>query len=244
MKRLRVADWMSTPAIVAAPTLSLAEAQQLMDRRHVRRLPVVEHGRLIGIVTRSDLRAAQPSETSLSMYEWRALLEKLTIAETMTPAPLTIDPAASVTAAAQLMLTHKISGLPVVGGGRVVGVITESDLFRLLIAELLGVERADTAREALVCHHCGTVLHGRSFAQIGPDDTCWSCHYHLRRCENCRHFDSIMCVLGRAERFAPVPGQHCDAFAYIPPHTIHEPSLAIHARHARRAPRRRRRSLR
>lgn len=220
MKRLRVADWMSTPAIVAAPTLSLAAAQQLMDRRHVRRLPVVDAGRLVGIVTRSDLRAAQPSETTLSVYEWRALLEKLTVAETMTAAPLTVEPAAPVTDAAQLMLTHKISGLPVVRAGQVVGVITESDLFRLLIAELLGVDRIDTAREALVCHHCGAVLHGRSFQHIAPEDTCWSCHYHLRRCENCRHFDGIMCVLGRPERHDPIPGQRCSAFDYIPPHTV------------------------
>lgn len=142
-----VADWMSTPPIVIAPTLRLAEAQRLMERRRVRRLPVIEDGRLVGIVTWGDLRAAGPSAaTTLSVHEWRALLEQATVAECMTRDPIVIAPDASVLYAARQMLLHKISGLPVVEEGRVVGVITESDLFRLLIAESAGADSADARR--------------------------------------------------------------------------------------------------
>jgi CBS domain-containing protein len=108
---------------------------------------VVEDGRLVGIVTRGDLRAAGPSDAStLSIYEWRALLEHATVADCMTCDPIAIAPDAPVLYAAQQMLLRKISGLPVVEDGRVVGVITESDLFRLLIAESAGADAADARR--------------------------------------------------------------------------------------------------
>jgi predicted transcriptional regulator len=142
-----VADWMSTPPIVAASTLTLAEAQHLMEQRHVRRLPVVEDDQLVGIVTWGDLRAAWPSAaTTLSAYEWRALLERATIAECMTHHPITVAADTPILDAAQRMLDHKIGGLPVVDDGRVIGVITESDLFRLLIAESVGADTIDARR--------------------------------------------------------------------------------------------------
>ena len=96
MHTYRVADWMTTPPIVVAPTLTLAQAQRLMQQRHVRRLPVVKDGRLMGIVTLGDLRAAGPSAaSSLSVHEWRALLEQATVAECMTRDPIAIAPDAT-----------------------------------------------------------------------------------------------------------------------------------------------------
>jgi len=217
MRKYHVADWMSTPPILVRSTTTLADAQRIMEHRKVRRLPVVEDGRLVGIVSWGDLRAAAPSAaTTLSVYEWRALLEQATIAECMTHDPVTIEPYVSVLEAAQRMLAHKIGGLPVVQDGRVVGVITESDLFRLLIADATGTEEHASGREVLACGHCGALLRGRSFATLGPDDMCWQCHYHLHRCENCRYFDRIACMLARAERHEPIPGQLCPAFAYLP----------------------------
>jgi CBS domain-containing protein len=138
---------MATPPIVIAPTVTLAQAQRLMEQHRVRRLPVVKDGQLVGIVTSGDLRAAGPSAAStLSVYEWRALLEHATVAECMTREPIAIAPDAPVLYAARQMLLHKISGLPVVENGHVVGVITESDLFRLLIAESAGAASGDARR--------------------------------------------------------------------------------------------------
>jgi CBS domain-containing protein len=217
MREYQVADWMSTPPIMIVPTLSLAEAQQLMEQRHIHRLPVAEQGRLIGILSWGDLRAAQPSSAAtFSAFEWRALLDQVTVASCMTRDPVAIAPDATTLEAAQKMLEHKIGGLPVVDGGRVVGVITESDLFRLMIADASGEAHADPSRPALVCQHCGAIIRGRSLTTIGPNDECWRCHYHLQRCENCRFFDGVGCLLGRPARHEVVPGRRCSVFTYLP----------------------------
>ncbi len=147
MRQHNVTEWMSTPPVIIAPSTSLEAAQRLMQQQHVRRLPVVADGHLIGIITWGDLRAAQPSAaTTLSVYEWRALLDKVTVAACMTRDPLTAAPDMSVLEAARLMLDHKVSGLPVVADGKVVGVLTESDLFRLLLSESSAAERNDRNR--------------------------------------------------------------------------------------------------
>ncbi len=111
MHQQYVAEWMSTPPVVIAPSMSLEAAQRLMQQRHVRRLPIVANGQLIGIITWGDLRAAQPSAaTTLSIYEWRALLDKVTVAACMTRDPLTIAPDAPVLEAAQLILSTRSAG--------------------------------------------------------------------------------------------------------------------------------------
>ena len=230
MHTYRIAEWMSSPPIVVTTATTLADAQHMMEQRHVRRLLVVQSGRLVGIVTWGDLRAAWPSAaTTLSTHEWRVLLEQATVAECMSRDPITVAPDTSVLEAAQIMLAHKIGGLPVMAGGEVVGVITESDLLRLLIAEATEAEHADPSREVVICQHCGTVLRGRSLAAIGSDDACWHCHYHLHRCENCRYFDSVGCMLDRPDRHTAIPGQQCQAFAYRSAQAVHaghdEPAL-------------------
>ncbi|MCU0493107.1 MAG: CBS domain-containing protein [Chloroflexaceae bacterium] len=218
MKRYRVVDWMSAPAVVIPSSCPLATAHDVMEQRHIRRLPVVDDGELVGMVTVSDLRAALPSTaTTLSVYEEAGLVERIPVAECMTRRPQTVAPDTPVLEAARQMLQHKIGALPVVANGRVIGIITESDLFRLLVADLSDVQPEDTRHVAVVCGHCGTVLRGHSPANLGPDDTCWHCHYHLHRCQNCQHFDGVACMLNRDDQLAPVPGQHCPAFSYTPP---------------------------
>jgi CBS domain-containing protein len=105
--------------------------------------------------------------------------------------------------------------LPVVADGHVAGVITESDLFRLLIADTAGTESGGDGRAVLKCGHCGALLRRRTFETIGADDMCWRCHYHLHRCESCRYFDGIACMLDRPDRHTAVPGQHCQGFALL-----------------------------
>ncbi|HET9495853.1 MAG TPA: CBS domain-containing protein, partial [Chloroflexia bacterium] len=107
----------------------------MMMQKSIRRLPVVDHGRLVGIVTLGDLREARPSPaTSLSIYELNYLLAKLTVGQVMTHNPLTVSPHTPIPTAARIMLEHKVSGLPVVDEDkRPVGIITESDIFRMLI---------------------------------------------------------------------------------------------------------------
>jgi CBS domain-containing protein len=134
MQTSLVRDWMTPDPVTAPPTMSLPDALQLMQQHNIRRLPVVEHGKLIGIVTRGDLRGAQPSQvTSLSVFELHYLIGRVTLNEIMTRNPLTVTDTTTIQDTARLMLQRKISGLPVVKDGRLVGIITESDIFRLVV---------------------------------------------------------------------------------------------------------------
>lgn len=136
VRRRMVKDWMTSDPIIIDPRTTLPEAARLMKECSIRRLPVVENGRLVGIVTLGDIREASPSNaTSLSIYELNYLLSRLTIGEVMTREPISITSDTSIEAAARLMLERKIGGLPVVDAGKVVGIITESDIFRLLVTE-------------------------------------------------------------------------------------------------------------
>jgi acetoin utilization protein AcuB len=136
MKNNLVRDWMTLNPITVDPKTTLPEAHKLMKERRIRRLPVVDRGHLIGIVTLGDVRDAEPSDaTTLSIFELHYLLAKLTIGEIMTREPITIRPEATIREAARIILQHKISGLPVMEDGKLVGIITESDIFRVLVQE-------------------------------------------------------------------------------------------------------------
>lgn len=129
-----VKDWMSRDVLTVDPKTPIAEAHRLMKERKVRRLPVVRDGQLVGIVTLGDVREASPSSaTSLSIWELNYLWAQLTVDRVMKAPVVKISPDATILEAARLMLEHKISGLPVVEGSKLVGIITESDIFRMLV---------------------------------------------------------------------------------------------------------------
>src|SRR5215213_7152629 len=112
-----VGAWMTTPVKVVHKDTPVLDAYNLMIRLGIRRLPVVAGEGLIGIVTIGELREARPSPaTSLSIYELNYLLAKLTVGQVMTHHPLTVTPQTTIRAAAGLMLTRKVGGLPVVDG--------------------------------------------------------------------------------------------------------------------------------
>ena len=137
MKQELVQDWMTREIITIAPETSLKEAHDIMTKKSIRRLPVVLHGKVLGIVTLGDIRGAEPSRaSSLSVWEMKDLLANLKISEIMTRNPATIQQTASIGEAAQIMLEKKFSGLPVVDEeNHLVGIITESDIFRLVVSE-------------------------------------------------------------------------------------------------------------
>jgi CBS domain-containing protein len=128
-----VRNWMTPNPITITPQTTLPEAHRFMDEHNVRRLPVINKGKLVGIVTRGDIREAQASTaTTLSVYELNYLLDRIPAKEFMAYEPITISPDATIGEAARLMLQHKIGGLPVVENGELVGIITETDFCRLL----------------------------------------------------------------------------------------------------------------
>lgn len=130
----QVREWMSADPITVPKNYPIMEAHELMRERKIRRLPVVEDGRLVGILTLGDVRGAEPSEaTSLSIYELNYLLSRLTVDRVMTHPVITVDHETTVDVAARMMLENKIAGLPVMDGERLVGIITESDIFRMVV---------------------------------------------------------------------------------------------------------------
>ena len=145
MEKTRVRDIMTSPAIVITPDTSVPAASALMREHAVRHLPVVEHGRLVGIVSRGDLREASISASAnADTYEFNFLLNRLPVARLMTRKVFTITPDAPIVHAVELMTDQKVAGLPVVEpDGSVTGIVTESDLLKMLARKLR--ESADSA---------------------------------------------------------------------------------------------------
>ena len=134
MKDQLVQDWMTRDPITVTGDTTLPYAHRLMQDNNIRRLPVVDEGVLVGIITLGDVREAEPSDaTSLSIFELNYLLAKLPVSDVMTSDLITVTPITTIARAAQLMLEHKVGGLPVVDRGKLVGIITESDIFRMLV---------------------------------------------------------------------------------------------------------------
>jgi acetoin utilization protein AcuB len=134
-----VRERMSADPITILAGTSITDALRIMRQNQVRRLPVLDdQGALVGLVSEMDLLYASPSPaTSLSIYEMHYMLTRLEVEEVMTTDLVTVTPEALLEEAARLMADNKIGGLPVVEDGRLVGIITETDIFKVFL-ELLG----------------------------------------------------------------------------------------------------------
>jgi acetoin utilization protein AcuB len=139
-----VRDRMTTPPITMDVRGSIAEAHGLMRHYDIRRVPVLQKGRLVGIVSWTDLMRALPSPASLlGAQETPGLLLRASVKEIMTPNPITVSPNQPIEQAALVMRQEKIGGLPVVEDGALIGVITESDIFQAFV-DLTGVREPGT----------------------------------------------------------------------------------------------------
>lgn len=130
-----VRDWMSRDVLTVSPDTPAVEAGHILVEHSIRRLPVVEDGRLVGIVTYDDIRGARPSAAARTVDELELayLLANLPISEVMTRDPVTVSADETIGRAADAMLANEVGGVPVVDrDGRLVGLITESDIFRLV----------------------------------------------------------------------------------------------------------------
>lgn len=137
-----VKRWMSKQVISIDSNDSMNDAMDLLKEHDIKMLPVMEKGKLVGIVTDRDLKKASASDaTSLDIHELLYLISKIKIKEIMTKNPITVPEDYTVEETAEVLLKHKISGVPVVDPyGDIVGTITQNDLFRIIIS-LTGVER-------------------------------------------------------------------------------------------------------
>jgi len=137
-----VGERMTRNPVTILETASIDDGIHLMRERRVRRLPVLDSsGKMVGIVSDKDLLHAAPSPaTSLSVYELHYLLARLTIKQVMSSPVISVTADTPIEEAAAVMADHKIGGLPVVEGGALVGIITETDIFKILV-ELLGARQ-------------------------------------------------------------------------------------------------------
>ncbi len=139
-----VKNKMTANPFTISPDQTIPDAHEIMAAHGIRRLPVMKNGKLVGIVSREDISKYSPSKaTSLSMGEITYLLAKTKISMIMTKDPTTISSSALLEEAAILMRDNSISFLPVVDGDKLVGIITESDIFDSFI-ELLGFRENGT----------------------------------------------------------------------------------------------------
>jgi acetoin utilization protein AcuB len=131
----RVRDCMTVAPLAVSPSTPVDEVRTLMQQHHIRHLPVLEGGRLLGIVSDRDVCLVLPSlAASLSVYEIHSLLTRLQVGEIMTYFPVTIGPERSVAAAITRMLAYKVDALPVVAHDTVVGMLTRTDLLHACLA--------------------------------------------------------------------------------------------------------------
>jgi len=146
-----VKERMTRNPITITPSTSFEEALRVMRKNKVRRLPVLDKKRgLVGIVSEKDLLYASPSPvTSLDVFELHYLLSKITVKEVMTKEVITVEEDTPLEEAARIMADNKIGGLPVVRDSVLVGIITETDLFKVFL-ELLGAREKGLRLSLLV----------------------------------------------------------------------------------------------
>ena len=140
-----VANRMTKNPITVEPSTPVNEAAKLMKRRSIRRLPVVENGSLVGIISDRDIMRVAPSPaTTLSKFEIMSLLDKITVSEIMAKDVVSLPDTATIEEAALVMYNEKLSGLPVVSSmGAVVGIITETDVFKTFV-DVMGLADGKT----------------------------------------------------------------------------------------------------
>ena len=147
MSESLVREYMTTDAVTLRDTDRLREAVELVMVRRIRHIPILDsQERLVGIVTDSDIQRTLPSPlSSAAPEEYEAILETTALGQVMTPNTLTVEADADVAEAVELLVQHRIGGLPVVDGGFLVGVFTKGDALRGYV-ELLQATQAAVLR--------------------------------------------------------------------------------------------------
>lgn len=131
---MSVKDFMTKKVVYVSPDTTVAHAADLMREKGLRRLPVIENDKLVGLVTEGTLAEASPSKaTSLSIYEMNYLLNKTKIGDVMIRDVITVSPFARLEDAIYLMMKHRVGVLPVVENSQVYGIITDKDVFKAFL---------------------------------------------------------------------------------------------------------------
>ena len=148
VSRFEVQEWMTPAPETAGPECTVLEARRMMDAGGFRHLPVVEQGRVIGIVSDRDLRTIWPSIVlSAGEKETESQLDRIAIRQIMTQKPLVVGPHTSLADATRLLVDHQVGALPVLSGDEIVGIFSESDALRALLAVLALIQNSRRSSE-------------------------------------------------------------------------------------------------
>lgn len=161
-----VKNWMTSPVVTVTAETSLTDARKLIDEKFIRALPVVQGEKLIGIITKRGLMRLDFSILGAESWNQSVDLADETVGDVMTRNPLTIRPETVIPKAARILLENKITALPVLENGKMVGILTNSDLLRFILAEYPGLKK-----EILVKHYMTDKV-----VTIGKDTTLLEAH--------------------------------------------------------------------
>jgi acetoin utilization protein AcuB len=142
---MKVRDVMTWNVVTVTSDMPIMEARKIMDAHGVRRLPVVDKGKMVGMVSKERITRTAPSPaTSLSVWEINYLLAKMTVKEVMSKDPVTVDPEMSVEAAIALAQKKGVGALPVLENNKLVGIATTNDFFYKILNPVLGIGKSGT----------------------------------------------------------------------------------------------------
>ena len=134
MRRITVRDFMTADPLTLEPEESLMRALEVMRLRGIRRVPIVLAGLLVGLLVEGDLKRAEPSTLTDTQEGFNRVMEETPISRIMIQNPMTVTAGTSLFEAAQTLYNTKYGSLPVLEDGRVIGILTENDLLRALVA--------------------------------------------------------------------------------------------------------------
>jgi acetoin utilization protein AcuB len=151
---MKIRDIMTWDVVTVSSDTPIMEARKIMNAHNVRRLPVVDKGKLVGMISRDGITRASPSPaTSLSVWEINYLVAKMTVKDIMSKNLVTVTPDTTVESAVALAQNKGVGALPVIEDGTVVGIVTTDDFFYKILNPMLGIGKPGIR---LLIHNCGT----------------------------------------------------------------------------------------
>jgi acetoin utilization protein AcuB len=151
---MKIRDIMTWDVVTVSSDTPIMEARKIMNAHNVRRLPVVDKGKLIGMITRDGITRASPSPaTSLSVWEINYLVAKMNVKDIMSKTMVTVTPDTTVESAVALAQNKGVGALPVLEDGALVGIVTTDDFFYKILNPMLGIGKPGIR---LLIRDCGT----------------------------------------------------------------------------------------
>ena len=149
-----IRDIMTWDVVTVSGDTPIMEARKIMNARNIRRMPVVDKGKLVGMISLDGITRASPSPaTSLSVWEINYLVAKMTVKDIMSKTLVTVSPDTTVESAVALAQNKGVGALPVLDGGALVGIVTTDDFFYKILNPMLGIGKPGIR---LLIHNCGT----------------------------------------------------------------------------------------